>query len=502
MLKVGLTGGIGSGKTAVANMFAELGVPVIDADVIAREVVEPGQPAYQAVVDYFGEKILKPDNTLDRARLREIIFSDSRQRVKLESILHPEIRARIKQKIAEAKGPYCLIVIPLMIETGQTDLVDQLVVVDVPVEQQVARTCERDGVSPEQVESIIRSQVDRVTRRSVADFIIENTGSLDDLRTKVRQLHEYFLQIKNTLVEDMPLEHNIPSSKNNKSHKKLKTQVIPQMSMLNTAQCIDEETSSILANSENIVYEFPCNEKIRTYIRLESMFDEIEFKLQGTTVRDTRSTISSFIALLNVFSRPEIKTDLMKEMDRINTVLSKYSSTDGVNTDRLNDVQNELCQTVKLLKAFEGQIGQSLKLNELVNAIRQRDSLPGGALEIDIPNYAYWLAQDIDMRNADIRAWMKEFDLIKNAIKLVLQLIRSSAVSEDVVAKKGFYQHVLETGIMMQIVRVMLPKDSLCFPEISGARHRFSIRFLKHMGANRPVQVDKDISFRIVSCAL
>ena len=270
-------------------------------------------------------------------------------------------------------------------------------------------------------------------------------------------------------------------------------------------ESIDEGVKKNTMNSStktNIVYELPFNEKIRTFVRLESLFEEIEFKLQGVTVWDSRSTMSSFMALLAVFSRPEIKSDLMKEMDRMNNVLSKYSLVDGVNTGRLQDVQEELCQTAKKLKSMEGQIGQNLKLNELIMSIRQRNSLPGGALEIDVPNYAYWLSQDIEIRNADIRNWLKEFDLIKSAVTLVLRLIRESVVENDVIATKGVYQHVLDAGTVTQIIRVELPKGSPCFPEISGGRHRFTVRFLKPMGAERPVQIEQDVSFKIICCTL
>ncbi|MDH3325444.1 MAG: cell division protein ZapD [Gammaproteobacteria bacterium] len=500
MLKVGLTGGIGSGKSAVANYFAALGVPVIDADVISHELVKARTPAYDAIVEQFGCHVLRSDNEIDRGKLRDIIFSDESERTKLENILHPLIRLKINKEIAQAEGPYCLIVIPLMIETQQTDLVDQVVVVDAPIALQVKRTVQRDAVESEDVEAIIRAQIDGPTRRSVADFVIDNIGSLESLQVKVQKMHELFVNSKNELVEDELIEDNAPTSNDNTTN----TQVISDMPLLNTAQHIAEETPCVgtAAEEAGIVYELPFNEKVRTFVRLESLFDEVEYKLQGKTVWDSRSTINSFMALLNVFNRPEIKSDLMKEMDRMNAVLSKYASIEGVNTGRLQDVLAELSQTAKKLKALEGQIGQNLKLNELIMSIRQRDSLPGGALGIDVPGYAHWLAQDIDVRNADIRSWLKEFDLVKSAVTLVLRLIRDSATDHNAVATKGVYQHVLDAGTLTQIVRVILPKGSSCFPEISGGRHRFTVRFLKPMGANRPVQVEQDIPFKIICCAL
>jgi cell division protein ZapD len=256
------------------------------------------------------------------------------------------------------------------------------------------------------------------------------------------------------------------------------------------------------AQSGEAVYELPLNEKIRTFIRLESLFEEVEFHLQGNTVWDTRSAVNSFVAILNVFSRPEIKTDLMKEMDRINANLSKYTMMNGVNTGRLKDVQDNLAQMAKNLRAMEGQIGQGLKQNEFVMSIRQRDTIPGGALVMDLPVYGHWLGQDIEVRRNDIRSWLQEFTLVKKAVYLILELVRASATAIDVLAKAGFYQHILDTGTSNQILRVILPKNAPYFPEISGGRHRFTVRFLKPMGVDRPVQIEQEVPFKLVCCAL
>jgi len=292
-------------------------------------------------------------------------------------------------------------------------------------------------------------------------------------------------------------------------------QVIPDMPLVNAVPSADtssnevaqnnltENTPAFTAKHSETLYELPFNEKVRTFVRLESLFNEIDYKLQGTSVWDSRSVIQSLMALLNVFSRPDIKTDLMKEMDRMNNVLSKYESMSGVNMGRLRDIKHELLKMTKSLRAFEGQVGQNLKLNELITAIRQRDSLPGGALGIDVPAYAYWLGQSIEVRNADIRSWLEEFELIRRSVDLVLRLIRETAIESQVVANRGVYQHVLEAGTMVQIVGVVLPQNVAYFPEISGGRHRYTVRFLKPMGvAERPVQLEQDVPFKIICCVL
>ena len=188
---VGLTGGIGSGKSAVCRLFAQLGVPVIDADVVAREVVEPGQPGLEAIVEAFGEEVLGSDGRLDRARLRELVFSDPERRKQLEALLHPRIRAEMDRRIAAVEAPYCIRCVPLLVETGQSADVDRVLVVDVPVETQLRRTLARDGGRRATVQAIIDATRDQ--RLQVADDVLDNDGDLESLRRRVEMLHDRYL---------------------------------------------------------------------------------------------------------------------------------------------------------------------------------------------------------------------------------------------------------------------------------------------------------------------
>ena len=190
---VGLTGGIGSGKTAVSTLFEKLGINVVDADLCSRIVVEKGKPALQAIQDHFGSDILNNDATLNRAVLRERVFADAKERVWLEQLLHPLIHKELEDQLKKSTSPYTIFVSPLLIESGQNSLCQKLVVVDVPEPLQIQRTTERDNNSREQVESIIAAQTSREKRLSMADEVIENTGSLVDLEKKVFALHEKFL---------------------------------------------------------------------------------------------------------------------------------------------------------------------------------------------------------------------------------------------------------------------------------------------------------------------
>jgi len=193
--RVALTGGIASGKTTVANLFAELGVPLIDTDVIARQVVEPGQPALAAVVAAFGPDILDAEGRLDRRRMRERIFSDPTARQRLEAILHPAIRAEMERQSREAGGPYQVLVIPLLTEGRHRNHVDCVLLVDVPEELQIQRLMMRDGVTHEQAEASLNAQATRAERLAMADDVVRNTGRVDDLRDEVARLHSKYLAL-------------------------------------------------------------------------------------------------------------------------------------------------------------------------------------------------------------------------------------------------------------------------------------------------------------------
>jgi dephospho-CoA kinase len=194
MLIIGLTGGIGSGKSTVAELFREFGVPVYDADVEARRLVEPGQATLQQLTREFGPQILQPDGSLDRAKLRALAFSDPEQRRRLEAILHPPIRAALQAHIAATRAPYCILVIPLLFETGQRDLVDRVLVVDTLETQQISRTITRAGLDRATVERIMAAQWSREQRLAQANDVIANTAGIDELRAQVEKLHCRYLQ--------------------------------------------------------------------------------------------------------------------------------------------------------------------------------------------------------------------------------------------------------------------------------------------------------------------
>ncbi len=201
-LTVALTGGIGSGKSTVSALFAELGVPVIDADEISRRISEPGGAAYPAMVALLGAGVVGADGHIKRDYARKLVFDNDGLRRQLEQIIHPIVRGEIARAIGDNAGPYCIVSIPLLLETGAAGDYDRVLVVDVPVAEQVARTTRRDGVGAADVKSIMLRQMDRATRGQAADDIIDNTGEPVALRAQVQQLHGKYLHLARQLADN------------------------------------------------------------------------------------------------------------------------------------------------------------------------------------------------------------------------------------------------------------------------------------------------------------
>lgn len=201
MLKIGLTGGIASGKTAVSDHFAHLGAPIIDTDRISRELVEPGKAALVEIQKQLGNRFIRTDGTLNRKLLREHVFSDAGDRKTLENILHPAIREAVECRLSELRDePYAIVVVPLLTENGLMTMVDRVLVVDVPEALQIRRVCDRDYISEQQAEKILTAQASRAERKAIADDIIENSGDLQALHRQIEALHRQYLTLSSRSV--------------------------------------------------------------------------------------------------------------------------------------------------------------------------------------------------------------------------------------------------------------------------------------------------------------
>ena len=195
---IGVTGGIESGKSAVCREFEKYGVVIVDADIVAREVVLPGSAGLNEIVEHFGVDILNDSGSLDRAKLRDIVFNDDERRISLESILHPKIRQRIVERLQASTSPYTLLCVPLMIERGNGYEVDRLLVIDCPEETQIARVMDRDNLTRGQVLAIMATQATRQQRLDKADDIIMNDGTLENLSDQITILHKQYLALSDT----------------------------------------------------------------------------------------------------------------------------------------------------------------------------------------------------------------------------------------------------------------------------------------------------------------
>lgn len=192
-MRVGVTGGIGSGKTALTDWLSEQGIVIVDADRVAREVVQPGTPALKAIIDAFGEQYLTQDGNLDRAAMRQLVFGDEEKRLLLESITHPKIREALWDQLQRADSAYVVLSSPLLLESGQSEMVDISVVVDVPEEMQIQRTMARDANDKALVEKIMAAQMRRQERLELADIVVDNSGDLSALHDRAALLHETLL---------------------------------------------------------------------------------------------------------------------------------------------------------------------------------------------------------------------------------------------------------------------------------------------------------------------
>lgn len=211
ILRIGLTGGIASGKTTVSNIFQSLGVPVIDADEIVREITLPGEPAYDDIISLFGNNIVNEEGYLRRDLMKHIIFKNTELKTKLENIIHPRVRDEIEARMASSNYPYCILSIPLLLETGVDYGIDRILVVDASAEIQLERTIKRDGITEDLALSIIKSQIDRNERLSSADDIIENTGDIKHLERQAAMLHRKYLDLASTFetVQQSPSDRSV-----------------------------------------------------------------------------------------------------------------------------------------------------------------------------------------------------------------------------------------------------------------------------------------------------
>ncbi|MBI1195046.1 MAG: cell division protein ZapD [Gammaproteobacteria bacterium] len=251
-----------------------------------------------------------------------------------------------------------------------------------------------------------------------------------------------------------------------------------------------------------IIYEQPLNERVRTLLRLDFLFKQASHSLEDHSAWGSRATINALLDILNVFVRSDLKTELIKELERLATLLSPLEHRPGVDQQALGPILRNLERLSDLMQSQQGQIGNGLKDHEFLNAIRQRSAIPGGTCQFDLPAYHHWLSQSVEQRTRDLESWLASFAPLKDASALILHLIRESASSSEETAEQGFFQQPLDTQVPYQLIRVILPQPTDCFAEISGGKHRFTIRFMRLDANGHPTQTDENIGFKLLRCAI
>lgn len=251
-----------------------------------------------------------------------------------------------------------------------------------------------------------------------------------------------------------------------------------------------------------IIYEFPLNERIRVFMRLEQLFQQLNHFMAGTSVFDKRAAITSLLDILTIFSRSDLKSELIKELERHTKVLGQLVNSQGVDTRKLEEILGDLNQASRNLYATSGKIGVSVMESDLFQSISQRNSIPGGSCSFDLPAFHFWLEQDQALQQQDLERWTQAFADIRIAIDLILGFIRLSSMPSQEIASAGFYQLALDKHQPVQLLRVGISPEIACFAEISGGKHRFSIRFMNPSSdENRPTQTQDDIPFTLTRCS-
>ena len=254
--------------------------------------------------------------------------------------------------------------------------------------------------------------------------------------------------------------------------------------------------------SDTIFYEQPLNERMRSFLRLEHLFKQAAYTLRGYSIWDSRSTLTSITSILDLLSRNDLKTELLKELERQEKTLSALADLPGVDKEQLSNILKQIQTSQQNILNFDGQLGQNIRDHEILNSLRQRSSIVGGTCDFDIPYLHYWLQQPPEYRIEKLEYWLEMLELISHPISLILDITRESSTPINTNAEAGFYQQNIDSNQPVQLIRVGLPQDSECFPEISAGKQRFSIRFMLSQDENRPIQSTDDINFQLICCAL
>ncbi|MCU7918967.1 MAG: cell division protein ZapD [Candidatus Thiodiazotropha sp. (ex Epidulcina cf. delphinae)] len=250
-----------------------------------------------------------------------------------------------------------------------------------------------------------------------------------------------------------------------------------------------------------IHFEHPLNERIRTFLRLEHLFLQVDHFRPLSDSWSNRAAIQGLLSIISIFSRSDLKTEILKELERHISNLERVRRQPGVDIQALGQVLDDLEQAIHQVYRMDGQVARELRNNEFLTTIMQRSSIPGGGCNFDLPQYHYWLNQSHEIRQRQMDAWMDELNPVREAVVLLLNLVRNSNLPTQEKAGQGFFQKTLESSAPVQMIRVGLPRNATIFTEISGNKHRFNIRFLEAVETTgKPIQTTQDVDFQLTAC--
>ena len=255
--------------------------------------------------------------------------------------------------------------------------------------------------------------------------------------------------------------------------------------------------------TEFYVYEQPLNERVRSFLRMEKLFQEYNFHVDQGSDWNNRVAIDCILQILAYTTRSDVKLEVLKELERQHSRLERLAKRPQIDKTQLSSVLENIQKHVAELQSISGQIGQETKNVELLTAIAQKNSVPGSICDFDLPTLKHWLTLPKDTRHEHIKKWFQPFVRLERSVQLILDILRNSAENKDELAQHGFFQKSLDTNQAIQLIRISIPADASYYPEISAGKHRFSIRFMSNEDpALRPEQCKKDVNFELRMCAI
>ncbi len=255
--------------------------------------------------------------------------------------------------------------------------------------------------------------------------------------------------------------------------------------------------------TDYLTYEQPLNERIRTFLRLESLFNQFAFHVKHGSAWDNPIAIDAITDILSFTTRSDIKLEVLKELERQHSRLERLSKRPQIDQGQLAALLDKQTVLIGKLQSNAGQLGQETQSAELLNAVRQKNSVPGPICDFDLPAFHYWQTRPESTRREHLQQWFSPFNVLEEAITMILDVLRNSTDDSDETATKGFFQKVIDTNQAVQLLHISVPATLNCYPEISAGKHRFSVRFMINPNPyTRPEQFTEDVMFRLKICSV